>query len=137
MAIPGRVCSSRIGPAPRFRGEGSHDCNREGSVLRLAVEDRCDGIVERHPAQFDVRFLFSGTKIGRSASRPRARKTRTASLLPPGVGKKSTSTSQFFAVSPVSSRSSLRAADMGSSLGLSRMPAGSSHSRARTGWRYC
>ena len=50
MAIPRRVRTCRVRPAPRLGCESSQDCDRKGSVLRLALKNRRDSIVERHPA---------------------------------------------------------------------------------------
>ena len=65
MAIPRRVRTCRVRPAPRFGCESSQDCNRKGSVLRLALKNRRDRIVEWHPAKFDIDFLSGGAKVGR------------------------------------------------------------------------
>ena len=65
MAIPRRVRTCRVRPAPRLGCESSQDCNREGSVLRFALKNRRDSIVERHPAKFNIDFLCGGAKIGR------------------------------------------------------------------------
>lgn len=87
MAIPRSVRTCRVRPASGLRREGSHHRNRESPVLHSAVQNRCDGIVERHPAQFDIHFLFSGTKIGRSCQQVACKEDPDCFVAAAGGGK--------------------------------------------------
>ena len=87
MAIPRSVRTCRVRPASRFGREGSHDRNCKSSVLHSAVQNRRDGIVERHPAQFDIHFLFSGTKIGRSCQQAACKEDPDCFVAAAGGGK--------------------------------------------------